>query len=1036
MKRAKPRRIKSALAIIAVGALSVLLWSPGAFALDPSLELNQYGHTAWTARDGFSVGAIFAIAQTPDGYLWLGTEFGLFRFDGIRAVPFQPPGGQHLPNAPYSLLVTRDGTLWIGTFAGLVSWNGGKITAYPEVGEVFVTSLLEDRDGTVWAGILGKASDTPAGRLCAIRNGRTQCYGDDGAFGGFVWSLYEDNAGTLWAGAESGLWRWRPGPPKRYPTLGVRIDDLNRTDNGNLLIAIRERGLKQFLSDKLETYPIRSASNANRLLPDRDVDSNKLLRDRDGGLWIGTHDRGIIHLHHGQTDIFTTADNLSGNIICSLFEDHEGNIWVGTTRGIDRFRELPVNTTSVKHGLSDTNSLVAGADGSIWIATHNGLIHWKDGQVVTLTKADGLPDDTVQSLFSDHRGHVWVFTPRGLAYLADGRFQAVSGVPSTEVYSMAGDDADNLWLSGNRGLTHVLKSQLVEHFPWSALGRHQQAKVVVCDRGGVWLSFWTDGGVIYFKDGQVRAEYGVADGLGRGHVSGLRIDNEGVVWAGTEGGLSRIKDRRIATLTMKNGLPCDTIHWSIEDRDGALWLYTFCGLVRITRSELAEWIRDPNHQVQTTIWDAGDGVRLSAAALYFGPSVARARDGKLWFHTGDGVQLIDPQHVAFNRIPPPVYIQQIIGDDKVQWQNSSGAPVFDLRLPPRIRDLTIDYTALSLTAPEKVRFKYKLEGQDPEWRDVINDREVQYSNLRPGPYRFRVIAANNSGVWNERGDTLEFSVAPAYYQTNWFRALCVAAVLLLLWVAYQLRVWQLHHEFEMNLEARVGERTRIARDLHDTLLQSFHGILLYFQTGINLLPEGEARKAFEKAMHQAKHAIVEGREAIQGLRSSAVETNDLAMAMRTLGEELAAGSNSAAFQVHVEGTPRDLHPILRDEVYRIAGEGIRNAFRHANAKQIEVEIHYDERRVRVRVRDDGKGIDPKLLSDNGREGHFGLRGMRERAKLIGGKLTVWSELDAGTEVELSIPASRAYTAADGKRMRIVEKFLAKLSREGTVKNHD
>jgi signal transduction histidine kinase len=260
--------------------------------------------------------------------------------------------------------------------------------------------------------------------------------------------------------------------------------------------------------------------------------------------------------------------------------------------------------------------------------------------------------------------------------------------------------------------------------------------------------------------------------------------------------------------------------------------------------------------------------------------------------------------------------------------------------------------------------------------------------------------------------------------------------LLLLCTAYQLRVRQLARQFNMRLEERVNERTRIARDLHDTLLQTFHGILLHFQTGINLLPErpGEAQKTLEKAMHQAKHAVVEGREAIHGLRASVVETNDLAMAMRTLGEELAANANSTAFQVHVEGTPRDLHPILRDEVYRITGEGIRNAFRHAEAKEIEVEIHYDVRWLRVRVRDDGKGIDPKLLSDDGREGHFGLRGMRERAKLIGGKLTVWSELDAGTEVELSIPAARAYTVpTEGQRMRLTEKILAKLSRRSTVK---
>jgi signal transduction histidine kinase len=269
----------------------------------------------------------------------------------------------------------------------------------------------------------------------------------------------------------------------------------------------------------------------------------------------------------------------------------------------------------------------------------------------------------------------------------------------------------------------------------------------------------------------------------------------------------------------------------------------------------------------------------------------------------------------------------------------------------------------------------------------------------------------------------------------------VAAFLALLWAMYQLRLRQMAAQFNMRLEERVGERTRIARDLHDTLLQSFHGVLLHFQTGINQMPEhpGEARtagarKTLEKAMHQAEHAIVEGREAIQGLRSSVVETNDLALAMRTLGEELAPDAHSVAFQVHVEGAPRDLHPILRDEVYRITGEGIRNAFRHADAKQIEVEIHYDDRRLRVRVRDDGKGIDPKLLSDDGREGHFGLRGMRERAKLIGGKLTVWSELDAGTEVELGIPAARAYTTAtDGQQMSLTEKLRTKLSGRGTMK---
>jgi signal transduction histidine kinase len=332
------------------------------------------------------------------------------------------------------------------------------------------------------------------------------------------------------------------------------------------------------------------------------------------------------------------------------------------------------------------------------------------------------------------------------------------------------------------------------------------------------------------------------------------------------------------------------------------------------------------------------------------------------------------------------------------------------------RDLAIDYTALSLVAPEKVHFKYKLEGQDREWREVVNDREVQYSNLAPGTYRFRVIASNNSGVWNLQGDTLEFSVAPAYYQTDWFRALCAIFLLVLLWAAYQFRIGQLQREFALTLDARVGERISIARDLHDTLLQSFHGLLLRFQTVLQLLPDRpiEAKEKLEGTIERAVKAITEGRDAVQGLRDSTIQTNDLAQAVSALGEELAIdpGKNgSAAIRVTVEGEPRDLHPILRDEIYRIAAEALRNAYRHAQARRIEVEIRYDNEQFRLRVRDDGKGIDPAILSRHESEGHYGLPGMRERAKLIGGKLAVWSEVDAGTEVELGIPAGVAYATA-------------------------
>jgi signal transduction histidine kinase len=338
----------------------------------------------------------------------------------------------------------------------------------------------------------------------------------------------------------------------------------------------------------------------------------------------------------------------------------------------------------------------------------------------------------------------------------------------------------------------------------------------------------------------------------------------------------------------------------------------------------------------------------------------------------------------------------------------------NLRLPPLIRDLEIDYTALSLVAPEKIGFRVKLEGRDPDWKDVGNDRKAFYNDLPPRNYRFRVMACNNSGVWNEAGASFDFSIAPAYYQTSWFQASCAAAFLVLLWALYRLRLHQIAREFNARLDERVNERMRIARELHDTLLQSFQALMFHFQAVNDLLPPGKGKEALGKVLDRADQAIVEGRNAIQNIRSSTTVTNDLSCAMTALGEEL-AGSNDGekgppTFRVSVEGTPRELHPILRDDIYRIAREALRNAFRHAGANQIEADITYGESLLRLRIRDDGRGIDPNHLHV-GRDGHWGLPGMRERAQQIGAQLEMWSEVGAGTEVELRIPGSIAYERA-------------------------
>jgi signal transduction histidine kinase len=856
-----------------------------------------------------------------------------------------------------------------------------------------------------------------------VRDGRGTCAGEDGGFGGFVWSIHEDKAGTLWVGADSGVWRWTPGSPRRYPTPGLRVGDLTASDEGQLVIGIRGKRLRHLSGDKIDVYPIRDAITTTALLQDRDVDSNKLLRDRNGALWIGTEHRGLVHVQRGRADTFAKSDGLSGDIICSLFEDREGNIWVSTTGGLDRFRELPVRTYSRKQGLpSDAiASIVAAANGSLWLAAPDGLTRWQDGQTTIFRRTSGLRDDSMQSLFEDSRGRIWVFTKGGLAYFDGSRFVAVPGVPSQEVFSITGDEVGNLWLSGDRGLTHLLSGRMVEHFPWSTLRRRQQAKVVLSDKGGVWLSFWNDGGVAYFKDGQLRGSYGAVDGLGKGHVPGIQLDEDGALWAATEGGISRIKDGHVATLTSGNGLPCETIHGTMWDDSRALWAYAACGLFRIGRTELDTWIAHPTRRIETTFWDAADGVLLRAAPNSYGPFVARSADGKLWFVAAEGIQVIDPHRLSFNTVRPPVHVERLVADQEVRWHHvPGGAVASSLRLPARVRDVQIDYTALSFVAPERVRFKYRLDGQDSDWREVVNERHVQYSNLHPGTYRFRVIAANNSGVWNEQGDLLEFSIAPAYYQTGWFGALCVAAALGLLWAGYRVRVRQLHHRFEMALEARVSERTRIARELHDTLLQSFHGLLLRFQTVSHLWAERPelAKEKLDDAINQAARAITEGRNAVQGLRESTVATSNIDDAIATLGAELAAAPGdrpAPAFHVTVEGEPRPLHPILRDDIYKITAEALRNAFRHAEATDVDVEIRYDRQQFRLRVQDNGKGFDAALLPRQAAAGHYGVPGMRERAVLMGGTVTVWSNEGAGTAVELCIPSRTAYVKPRERR---------------------
>jgi signal transduction histidine kinase/ligand-binding sensor domain-containing protein len=1014
-----------------VYALALLAWCCPTSALNAEFDVDQYAHTAWKYYEGPVRGVVSAIAQTQDGYLWLGTWTGLLRFDGVRTILWQPPAGQPLPDQRIRyLLAGRDGSLWIGTWEGLFHWTGERLESYPQLTGQYVNSVLQDRKGTIWVAAMAHNPDL-RGVLCAIQGGDVHC--ESGGMDEVIASLYEDSRGQVWAsGLSKGLSKlWRVPLGSSLPHVlsrapGGTTHVLAEDTDGSLLVLTRGAVIR--FKDDTETlaYPLPPDSTAS-----------VLFRDHDGAIWIGDYGGGVLHIHHGRLDTYGKRDGLSGEAVTAFFEDREGNVWVATPDGLDRFHDVAAVTHSIRHGLSNAAvaAVLAAADGSIWVTTRNGLdrlhnggweIYRQDEPGQTKLGLRSLPSlgnreiavaglpKSLGSLFEDNQGRIWITSTTSIGWLDKRRYFNMSGVAGGNVDAIGQDTAESLWLAHRElGLLRLSQEGAIQRTPWVQLSSRGSASRLAVDPrdGSLWLGF-SAGGIAHLVSGHVQKTYLAADGLAKGDISQLHVDPDGTVWVGAQGGLSRLTSGRIATLDHGNGLPCESVEWMMTDDTRAVWLRTPCGLVRIIRSELDAWTtaaaqgKGAKRRIVTTLFDSADGVRMEESPSTYSPHVAKTPDGRLWFVTSNGIGEIDPHHLARNVRPPPVRIEELVADHRT-YETAA-----DIRLPPLTRDLEIHFTALSLVAPEKNEFQYKLAGHDREWVAAGSRRSAFYTDLPPGNYRFRVIASNNSGVWNSRGATLDFSIAPAFWQTLWFRALCVAAILAFLWMLYWLRMRQLAHEFDMKVGARVDERTRIARELHDTLLQSFNGLLLRFRTVHALFSKSpdEARKILEDAIGEAREALTEGRQAVQGLRSSAVETHEFSEAIRTLTEELArdpthGGTTDA--RLRIEGTSRRLRPLMRDEIYRIAGEALRNAFRHAEASRIEVQLRYDEGSFELRVRDDGKGIDPKFVAEE-IPGHFGLRGMRERAERTGGKLTVWSAPGSGTEVLLSVPAAAVY----------------------------
>jgi signal transduction histidine kinase/ligand-binding sensor domain-containing protein len=1001
----KRSRTLRALLLFAAFFLSFVGWMA---ALDPSHRISQYGHTAWRIQDGYFAGDAWSITQTTDGYIWVGTAAGVLRFDGVQFVPWTSLSGEKLPsNVIHPLLGARDGSLWIGTMSGLVHWVNQRSITYLS-GEI-INAVRQDEKGQIWVTGVGQGGTTSP--LCRIIDSDIHCFGaDEGVPTASGDSMVEDTSGNFWLGGDTTLLRWRPGSSKVYRPAALQsnqgiggVQALAAAADGSLWVGMgvptHGGGLQHMIAGALKPCIVPKLNSET-------LDVQSLLIDRQGTLWVGTDAQGFYRIHGSDVDHFGSADGLSSDNVLGFFEDREGNLWVETSKGIDMLRDLRVSSISKREGLyvDAVKSVLAAQDGTVWIGSDRLQALGPDGVISEPKK--GLPGNQVTSLFEDHAGRLWVGSDNALWVYENRKFNPIKrpdGKAFGLVMGLTEDSEHNVWVESRGPPTTLIRVQdlkVQEEFP--APPMPVARKLALDPQIGIWLGLM-NGNLARFRSG--KTEIFTFANHPNTRVKALFAAPDGSILGGTEFGVVGWKNGRQQILTVRNGLPCNDTNGLISDDQGNLWLYTGCGLVEIPKDEVQRWWAEPEGKLKVRVFDVLDGVQSGVG--HFNTS-AKTPDGRLWFANGSVLQTVDPAHMAGNTVPPPVHINSIVADRK------SYSPQEALTLPALTRDLEINYTAPSFTAPRKVLFRYTLEGRDAGWVEPGTRRQAFYNDLRPGHYRFRVIACNNDGLWNETGASLNLSIAPAYYQTPWFRAACVAALLLILWGIYQLRLRQIHRQFSIALEARVDERTRIARELHDTLLQSFNALLLRFQTVSNLLPSrpDEAKARIDSVIEEGSNAITEGRDAVHELRSAGLMTTDLAQSIRNFAKELLvnpSSENFPEFLVQVEGTPMDLNPVVRDEVYRIAAEALRNAIRHAGAKRIEVEIRYDHEDLNLRIRDDGKGINASVLDKEHAPGHWGLRGMRERAKLIGASFEIWSKSGSGTEIELKIPAASAYT---------------------------
>ena len=988
----------------------IVAWvaASSAWALDPDKRLSQYAHTSWRIRDGYFGGGVpSSIAQTRDGFIWVGTTNGLMRFDGVRFTRWSPPNGP-APSPPiFCMVAARDGSLWMGGDLYVSHLESGRLTRFA-AGPFLVLGLLEANDGTIWFTRIG--GGRPGG-VCRLERGELHCFGaSDGIEDSGTVALAQDAAGNFWVGGDVSVIRWSPAAHVNYPLpqlkslIGSGVMALEPSPDAGVWVGMdytgRELGLQHLSAGRFQPVVAGKFDGSTLAV-------TALHYDSAGSLWVGTVSQGVYRIHGETVEQFRSVDGLSGDYIRKFLEDREGTLWVVTSSGIDAFHDRGVVSVSNREGLGsqEVDSVYAARDGTVWAGGPQELDAIRNAGITSIH----LPGQAT-AVFEDRSGTLWVGINNTLTVRNHDRFEPID-IPDPDpkgiVTSVTQDVSGDVWAEVRGRPSKLLRIQdrrVREVFVEP--GVPAATRLAADPEGGVWLAL-RSGNLARLRNGVVETfpfERATAE-ADPAPISQLDVRSDGAVLAASDFGLMGWRQGTARIMTVGNGLPCDRINGLVEDDHAMVWLSTPCGLLGITPAEVKEWWRNPQVRVHPKILDSFDGWEPGEVSFQ---AATRSADGRLWFANQSAAQTVDPARLPHNKLPPPVRIEGLIADRK------EFPPQDGLRLPPLTRELQINYTALSFVVPQKVRFRYRLEGHDPDWQDAATRRQAFYNDLPPGDYRFRVIACNNDGVWNETGDSLIFNIAPAWYQTKLFRAACLILCIVVLWGIYRLRVRQIEAAAAARFNERLAERTRVARDIHDTLLQTIQGSKLVADDALEHADDpGRLRTAIEQLANWLARATREGRAALNSLRAASPEGHDLMEALKATAQEETTGAGSLIVTCTSTGEPRDVHPVVADEVYRIAREAVRNVRMHAGAGKLLIELEYGQRLI-VRITDDGIGMDSALL-EQGRPGHFGLQGMRERAAHIEGKLTLTSAPGAGTVVTLIVPAGVAFQADPSAR---------------------